>query len=168
MLRGGDAAAIGRRRWRRPFLALLAFACQVVAVLPDENASRAGRLWAGSLHILSYALLGGFLWANRETPWLWLFAAGALANAVVIAANGGFMPARVQLPPGASDAIPAGFVYQHAVLMGPQTRLGFLGDVVRLPPWLPLRRTLSIGDLVMAAGAFGVVQRLMLHRAARG
>lgn len=165
MLRGGSASAVSRHPWRLMIVPVLALAVQVLAFLPDENASTAARTWAAGLHIASYLLILVFVWANRTTPWLWLIGIGLVANAVVIAANGGFMPILRDGPPSGSP--PSVIVYNHLTLLRDDTRLPFLADIFRLPAWLPSRRVFSLGDLLMAGGAFCLVQHLMVQRPRR-
>lgn len=162
LARGGSLVAFGQHRWRFPFLPVLAVGMQVVGFLPDESASGAARAFAAVLHILSYLLAFAFIWVNRRTPWLWLMAVGLVANAIVILANGGFMPVSPEAVAGTptAEVIGRGH-YNNAVLMGTATRLWFLGDVLRTPRWLVPSRAFSIGDLTIAVAAFGLVQHLM-------
>jgi len=43
-----------------------------------------------------------------------------------------------------------------------------LSDVLRTPDWFPLRRAFSMGDILVAAGAVVLVQRLMRDSPALG
>ena len=45
-----------------------------------------------------------------------------------------------------------GTLYNTVVLIGPETRLTGLGDVLPEPAWLPGANVVSVGDLVLAAG----------------
>lgn len=160
-LSGGRLTAMNQR-WRLPLLPCLALAMQIVAFLPDEGASTAAQTFAALLHVLSYLLNLTFVWINRKIPWLWLVGLGLAGNAVAILANGGFMPVSPQAlvgPPGGDSAATAPF--NNSVVMGPGTRLTFLGDVFRTPDWLVVKRAFSIGDVLIAGGTFAAVQRLM-------
>jgi len=152
-LRGGRLQALGEHPWRFPLLPLLALGVQVIAFLPDENASPVARTFAASLHLLSYLLLLVFVWMNRRTPWLWLVGIGLASNALVILANGGFMPV-----PGR----PEGYYHNNTMGADAQARLLFLADILRTPSWLPLARAFSVGDLLIALGVFALVQQLMV------
>ena len=163
VLRGGRIAPLAAQRWRGGLLPFLAVGVQVAAFWVDESATMGSRAFAAMMHADSYLLLLAFIWLNRQTPWAWLVGLGLVANAAVILLNGGFMPSApgVLLPgtPGV-EAAERGIV-NNIALMGPQTRLGFLADRFRIPDWIGLRRAFSIGDFMLAVGAFALVQRLM-------
>ncbi len=40
----------------------------------------------------------------------------------------------------------------NVVLIGPQTHLAWLGDVIPEPAWLPTANVVSLGDLLLSAG----------------
>lgn len=151
-LRGGRLRALGEHPWRFPLLPILALGVQVIAFLPDENASPIARMFTATLHILSYLLLLAFVSLNRRTPWLWLVGIGLASNALVILANGGFMPV-----PGT----PGGYYYNNTVRVYGQANLWFLADILRAPPWIPWAGAFSVGDLMIAVGCFALVQRLI-------
>ncbi|MBI3975100.1 MAG: DUF5317 family protein [Armatimonadetes bacterium] len=161
LARGGSVLALGQQRWRFPLLPIIALGLQVVGFWPDESASQGARTLAGAFHVASYGIAFAFVWANRQTPWLWLLGLGLAANAVVIAANQGFMP----VPPDglggtASSEVARHGYYNNAVLLKEDTRLWFLGDVLRTPRWL-LGRAFSVGDGTIAVAVFIMVQHLM-------
>jgi hypothetical protein len=168
MVSGGRLTTMSQYRWRFPLLPCLALAMQIVAFLPDESASAATQTFAAVLHVTSYLLILAFVWINRSMRWLWLVGLGVAGNAIAILTNGGFMP----VSPGALGGTPGAGVaatgpFNNSVLMGPDARLAFLGDVLWTPDWLFVKRAFSIGDVLIAVGAFAVVQRLMRSRAAR-
>ena len=87
-----------------------------------------------------------------------LVVAGALGNGLVIAANG-------RMPYAPRAAVRA---HLPTTVVGPKnqpaddgTRLGFLGDVIPLPP---LGKVLSAGDLLIAAGVSAAVAVAMRGR----
>jgi hypothetical protein len=94
---------------------------------------------------------------NRALPGAWLIALGSLLNTVVIFANGG-MP----VDPGALAASgkPAPSDGLH-VILGPETRLPFLADVLLVPIE---NNIYSAGDVVLAMGGFWMVFRLLKQR----
>ena len=110
-------------------------------------------------HILSYLLAGGFVWANRRLPWLWLAALGGALNFVVIVANGGVMPASAEALALAGESGAGDDFANSALVESP--RLWFLGDVFAVPESWPLSNVFSIGDVVLLAGA-----ALLIHRIA--
>lgn len=115
---------------------------------------------AAALHLLSYALAGGFLWANRGLRGLPLAAAGGALNGLAIAVNGGVMPASASAlrTAGLSDAPTGpGEHFVNSATVG-QPRLALLGDVFAVPEAVgPLANVFSVGDVVLALGAVLVV-----------
>jgi uncharacterized protein DUF5317 len=122
-------------RLAAPFLGGLAFAASI----------------AGLLLVAIVAL------ANRALPGAWLIAFGALLNGVVTLLNGG-MP----IDPGAlallGKAPPSDGLH---VILGPDTRLPFLADVLLIPV---IGNIYSVGDVVLAVGGFWMVFRLVRSR----
>lgn len=95
--------------------------------------------------------------ANRALPGAWLIAFGALLNSVVTLINSG-MP----IDPGAlalsGKAPPSDGLH---VILGPDTRLPFLADVLLVPV---INNVYSVGDVVLAIGGFWMVFRLTRPR----
>lgn len=89
-----------------------------------------------------------FLTLNRHLPGMKVAAVGLLLNVIVIAANGAMPvsePAAVTV--GLADELRDPGV-KHEIL-GDQTALPFLGDVIPIPG---LRKIISVGDIVLAVG----------------
>lgn len=109
-------------------------------------------------HVASYAFAVGFLWANRRVPGLLIIAIGGASNLLVIAANGGVMPAsRSALHTAGLEDTPGQFASSIAV---GHPKLSFLGDVFAVPASFPVHNVFSVGDIVIVVGAF-----VLLHRA---
>ena len=98
-------------------------------------------------------------------------ALGMVLNAIVILANGGYMPA------SASALIASGHqkaadqllnnldhIYANTLLMSDQTSLNFMGDWLYVPWWLPFANAFSIGDLVLMIGLAWLIQSAMCRR----
>lgn len=166
LLVGGRLDGLARYKWRAIVLPFVALALQVVAFLPDESASAQMRLFAAALHVASYVATLTFVYLNRRAPWMWSIGLGVAANALVIVANGGFMPASQAALVGSPHPIAEVGVHNNSVLMSEGTRLAFLADVFRTPDWLPFRRALSVGDLFIMGGTFGLILSLMRRRRA--
>lgn len=134
------------------------------------------RLWPGLLiGVISRAaapLLGGFALGasvaglllvtlvalvNRALSGAWLIALGSLLNAVVMVANAG-MP--IDPSALASSGKPAPSDGLH-VILGPETRLPFLADVLLVPV---VNNIYSVGDVVLAVGGFWMAFRLLKPR----
>lgn len=94
---------------------------------------------------------------NRALPGAWLIALGSFLNAVVTLVNAG-MP----VDPGALAASgkPAPSDGLH-VLIGSDTRLPFLADVLLAPV---VNNIYSVGDVLLAVGGFWMAFRLLKHR----
>jgi lipoprotein signal peptidase len=159
-LTGGHLSRLAEVRFRAPALAIGGLALQVlvVSVLPDLPS------WAAiTLHLVSYVAVLAFIWCNRSLPGLWLIGAGGLSNLVVIAANGGVMPASADaLRTAGRSATESGFTNSEAVA---HPHLGFLGDVLPLPSWMPFANVFSIGDVLIVVGVFVLVHGICRGRA---
>lgn len=172
----GLLAGWGWARWHgRPYrapnlryiwLAIAAFVPQLVLIyLP------AGRDfvpdWMGAA-ALAVSLIGFliFAWLNRGLPGMPVLLAGLFLNSLVIAANGGWMPISPEMAShltGASTASYAGrasrFGQKDIVLLPQNTNLAFLSDRFLLPGWLPYKVAFSLGDVLVAIGAFWLLAR---------
>ncbi|MCB2412309.1 DUF5317 domain-containing protein [Demequina sp. TTPB684] len=134
------------RRWRWPLLIWAALALQLVALevpMPHTLAS--------VLHILTYAVAVTFLWFNRSAPGVWWVGSGAALNGIVIALNGGTLPASRSASEAAGIDTDGAFA-NSAVLDSPV--LPWLGDVFAWPAPLPLANTFSVGDVLIVLGAW--------------
>lgn len=139
-------AGLFLNRWRMPWLIWLVLLAQALALtleLPHAVAA--------TLHVGTYVAAVAFLWLNRRFPGVYFVGAGALTNGVVIAINGGTLPASAAAVAraGLTDS---GDFQNSAVLENPV--LPWLGDVFAWPaPW-PLANTFSVGDVLIVIGAF--------------
>ena len=101
-------------------------------------------------HIATYVIAGWFILANSRIPGLWLVGAGAALNGVVIALNGGTLPAREGALRAAGIHVSPGQFVNSGLLSHP--RLAFLGDVFAVPAPLPLANVFSVGDVLIVLG----------------
>lgn len=106
---------------------------------------------ASVLHILTYAAAIGFLWLNRRFAGVLIVGAGAFLNGLVIALNGGTLPASAAAVAAADFDHDLAFA-NSAVLQDPV--LPWLGDVFAWPAPLPLANTFSVGDVLIVLGVF--------------
>lgn len=150
-LTGHDLSRLNQLRMRWPWLAIGAVIAQVALISMWSKGWHAGHLIA---HLGTYAALGVFLGANRGIARMWVVAVGIFSNAAAIALNGGVMPASRTAMSIAHLRTGPGFANSAAVA---HPRLGFLGDIIPTPSWLPLHNVASIGDLLIAGGALLVV-----------
>jgi hypothetical protein len=152
-LAGGRLTRLGELRLRLPGLAVAGIAVQVLIVSVAPGAALAGL--HAPLHVLSYALLGAFGWANRRVAGVPIVLAGGALNALAILANGGVMPADPAVAAAAANhAAPGEFINSTAV---GDARLAFLGDVLATPGSLPLQNVYSVGDVIVVLGLLVVV-----------
>jgi Family of unknown function (DUF5317) len=149
----GRLSALADLQLRHSWLALAGIGLQIliISVIPGGPAGL-----HEAVHMVSYALFGAFAWVNRRVPGVPLIALGGLLNFAAIAANGGVMPADPDLARHAAREGSGGFVNAGAV---EDARLGFLGDVLATPDWLPLYNVYSVGDVLIVLGVL-----VLLHR----
>ena len=144
------------------WLAPLAFLPQWFAFyLPATRPSISDGLAAIAL-LSSQVLLLVFVWFNRHRPGFWMMGLGLVLNFLVIALNGGLMPISPETvawlaPNGTSPAWHIGDRLgsgKDIVLPTAITRLGWLSDRFRSPDAFPYRVAFSLGDMLIAGGAF--------------
>jgi hypothetical protein len=149
---GGRYAALGQLRVSGTWLVYGALGIQIAIIsvfdIQSETVSR-------TLHILTYAMIGVCLALNRTVRWVWIVAAGWLCNFTAIVVNAGVMPTPT------SDAQTVGrsatsTTFENSVPMT-DARLAFLGDIFTTPRGIPMANTLSVGDLLLLAGAAFVI-----------
>ncbi len=146
----GDMNRMGLLRVQSYGLILVAMALQVLITTTPQT-------WypgktAEILHLATYGMAVGFLWFNRKVPGLWMLGVGGLMNLTALLANGGIMPAWAWAVEAAGMTHDAEAFRNSFPLKNP--RLLFLGDVIPVPiPNRFLRSAVSIGDLLMVAGA---------------
>jgi Family of unknown function (DUF5317) len=146
LLLGGRISRLAAVPFRHTGWILAALATQVliIEVLPGPAAL------LETAHIATYAVAGWFIVANRQIPGLWLVGTGAGLNGLVIALNGGTLPARLGALQAAGIPITPGEFENSALIAHP--RLAFLGDIFAIPSGLPLANVFSIGDILIVLG----------------
>ena len=140
----GRLTLLADLKLRRVWLAPLGIAVQIaiIEVIPSGSAHV-----HEIVHMISYLVLGAFCWSNRRIPGMPIILVGGALNFIVIAANGGVMPADPELARHVAGA--EGFVNSGAM---ENARLLFLGDVFATPQSWPMYNVFSIGDIVIVLG----------------
>lgn len=163
--RSETASQIASISLRAPWLALVALALQVPLLrapfVPTQQV-----VAAEALFLLSHLLLLFFVWLNRRLVGIQIVGLGVLCNLAVILTNGGFMPITpetlVRINPGSTlDHWTVGFHYGNSkdvILLGHDTVLWVLSDILVLPPPFPWPTAFSVGDLLIAAGIIVLLQ----------
>lgn len=144
-------------------LALLAFLPQLLIFFIPQTSRLVSSQLAAFILPLSLGILVLFLWFNRHLQGFWILALGLLLNLAVIVANGGLMPISpetVAIVHGTlvEEVIESQTVAdKNVVLRVEDTRLEWLGDRFTVPDAWPIQFAYSLGDLVIAIGAFWVL-----------
>lgn len=154
---GGRFAVLADLHLRAPWLLVAALVVQIVTI---SVLIEPPHVVAAALHLFSYGLAAAFLWVNRHLRGLPVTALGGALNLLVIAANGGIMPASAAALRTAGISPETEHFANSAVVGHP--RLALLGDVLAVPESVGLiANVFSVGDVVLAAGAIW-----LLHSAA--
>ncbi len=154
---GGRFSNVARLRLHGIWLVLFALAVQVLitSVLETESVTL-----SKGLHLATYGAITIFILVNRRVPFMWVVGLGASANFLVIAANGGVMPASRSALEASGQSIDEGFRNSAPV---DNAHLRFLGDNFSTPKWLPFANVFSVGDVLLLVGlvlVFTAVSRI--------
>ena len=177
ILSGGSFSGFSEARFRYIPLLLAGGLIQVIIFTEYIGSEPVVRSMAPYLYV--GALTAGLvaIYLNRHIFGMKLVFVGAFLNFIVITINGGSMPARE------SSLRTAGTLEhvqnQHAqheagvAVQWPQltiadddTRLAFLGDIIAIPSGFPAANVVSIGDVLISAGAIIAVVWVMHLRPA--
>jgi hypothetical protein len=158
---GGRLGNVQRAHFRCSWLVVAALALQLIAFSPVGSHLAAG--WVIALHLASYGGLITFAAINLRSPGVVVASLGLVCNALVIAVNGGYMPAR-RAALATAGVLYSGDSAANSRLADGSTRFAFLGDVFALPKGVPLANVFSIGDVLIAAG-LALLIILAMHRA---
>ncbi|MDP9226786.1 MAG: DUF5317 domain-containing protein [Actinomycetota bacterium] len=161
-LAGGDLGALASVRFRHTWTVIVGLALQImiISIIPFSNP---GMLAAA--HLVSYGFIGAFVYANRSERGLWVLGAGWGCNLAAIAANGGIMPTASAVVTSSARTVAANEFINSRTLEHP--KLQFLGDIFAIPRSWPLHNVFSVGDVLIAAGAFILLHSLCRSKLAR-
>lgn len=171
-LLGGSTAGFGVARFRYLPLLMVALAVQVLIFTPLMGQMAIVHRIGPYLYMTSTLITLFVLYKNLRIPGLSIVLIGAILNAVVIFANGGFMPTRAdlleeagrlgQVQQNEEDAASGErLTHTNSVIADDDTRLYFLGDTISIPDGFPLSNVISIGDILIAIGAAVTTARVM-------
>ncbi len=166
-------AWLGKRSYRVidlrfPGLVLIAFIPQWFAFYQSRMGAGFPSEWSPVLLVATQILLLLFAWFNRKQPGFWMLGAGLLLNFLVIIANGGLMPispetVRQIYPDAPESSWEIGKQLGNGkdiVLPVSATNLWFLSDRFLFPDWLGYSIAFSLGDVLIAFGAFWLLWTL--------
>lgn len=153
---------------QRIWLVVLALSLQLPMFQRPLLGSTAWGSFAPAILVASQAILLYFAWSNRTLPGFPALGLGLLLNLLVITVNGGLMPISPEtvaalVPEHVTDEMQPGErlgTTKDVILPVDQTRLAILSDRLLLPSWFPYRAALSLGDLIISAGAFQLLWAL--------
>ncbi len=162
LARGGKLENIGKVDFRYSWLVFAGLAIQIGGQLSAQFLFSSLTDSTTGLAILgvSYLVLVAFVTFNLRLPGAYVMGAGMLLNILVIGLNGG-MPVSLNAVEAAgfdaTDYLETAFKHE---LMGPDTRLGFLGDIIPIPL---IQTAVSIGDILLGVGVFLLVDRAVRY-----
>ncbi len=167
LIAGLGRAWIGKRRIYVPsvrltWLVIIAFLAQALVFQLPEAKSRIPEPLISAVLVGTQVLLLIFAGFNLKHKGFWALGLGLLLNFMAITLNGGWMPISPQtvaalLPnakPGAWQVNARLGTSKDRVIEESITRLNLLSDRFLLPPWFPFHVAFSIGDVMIAIGAF--------------
>jgi hypothetical protein len=159
LLLGGSLAGWARQRVYWSPLILAAFAIQLVLFNPPLNeqpwaVAWGAWVWVATMLTVAAALLRNALAGGARVAWL-VATLGVALNLLVVVANGGQMPrapeaAAVANSPTRAEASAR---LSNVAPIAAETNFVWLSDVIPQPAWLPMANVMSVGDVLLAAGA---------------
>lgn len=167
LIRGGSLARLEQTQLSHPILFILGVSIRLFVHLYDGSVSLAFLLVFQAISHVSFIC---FLLLNLNSGNIGgigpiLISAGIMMNGMVILSNGGKMPVSTQalLLSGQADgmALLVSKASNTHQLLTESTRLPWLADIFALPAWWPLAVAFSIGDVLIAIGAFIFIQHAM-------
>lgn len=164
-MRGARLSTLNDLQPRTLWLFFVPLALQLIAFSPLSDLPQFGETLVKVLYLASLAIAAVALALNRHLPGLVWISAGLTLNVIVIAANGGLMPVSPDARQFAGMPALTG-PNLNVAPMTPQTVLPWLGDILPLPPWLPLANVFSVGDVLVTLGGLIFTQTALVPRQA--
>lgn len=158
-VRKGKLRHLGTIEIKGIYLFFIGGMAQVVLfAMADEQGSGVRRLLYDQfyvLHLLTYIIIMVPIVLNLNWRGLNLMGLGSLLNFIPIAANQGQMPVALPAPYAPN------FDIGH-VLLESGTRFKVLSDIIFIAPPYPMPKIMSIGDFLIMAGVFWLIQSAMM------
>jgi hypothetical protein len=163
LLRGGSLRHLAALPFRGSAFIFTSLAIQVLIYMPFVRTSPLVLHWGGLIYIvaLGLALAGALRNWSLGAP-VRLATLGLALNAIVITANGGYMPTNVAAMRAVhrdakAHEVASRQLYSNTRPAGASTRLRVLSDVIPIDSPGGLGNVYSIGDLLIAAGGAALV-----------
>jgi hypothetical protein len=155
-LAGGNIRHLGGHPFKHIWIAVSAFSVQLL-IFSDIPFLKFGSTFIVVLHLASYAALLAFIFLNKKTHGIVTIGMGIFLNSLVIFLNKGYMPTSSYNLAGTSmsrhaETIGQGGTVHNSIGITGETLIPWLGDIFRLPSWIPFSNVFSIGDVIIAAG----------------
>lgn len=164
LIRGGKWQNLITFKFNKPWLVFMAIALQLMIFNPLwDKYLGAGKI-NNYIYVLSILILLLFLLVNINISGLRFLGLGIISNGIAIAANGGNMPSSLEalrriLPQETISQLQNGSAAYNVVLITDETKFKFLCDIF----YLPGINVYSVGDILIALGAFVTILHIMLH-----
>ena len=140
LVTGGSIGRLSKLSFRWPWLIIaVVLIRQALLLTPLGRVAGARYIYVAAL----LAIIAWVLWHSARVRGIWLIAAGAALNLIVIVANNARMPVAPELAGAVLPRTNPGLY----TLMGSQTNLNILGDWIRLGP---IPEAYSVGDVLIA------------------
>lgn len=150
LLTGGRLSGSASLPVRHSHAIIMVFLVQAIAIeVLVGNPAR-------TVHLLTYGAALVWAWLNRHVDGLPVIALGVASNGLVIALNGGVMPATAAAARTAGLTADTGFANSAVT---ENATLWWLGDIFAVPASWPLANVFSIGDIALVIGLFLLVRR---------
>ena len=160
LLLGGKVGKLANLDLRLIWLFYVALGLQVVAFPSGVLPWTVGDVTARVLWLVSYACLTAAAAANYRIRGALIVALGMFSNVEGVVANRGHMPA----VPSALRASGIHDAVHNNSIAAAHPRLPWLIDRWAVPDWIPLGNVYSVGDVIIAVGAFVLVLSAMQVR----
>lgn len=159
-------------RFRLEWLVFLAVIPQIAVFEIPSIGSHVTEELAAITLLISLSLLFMFALTNLKHAGMWALSSGLLCNFLVIVSNGGWMPIspdtlHLMFP---SRPISIWIIGQRLglskdrIFLESNTILWPLSDRFIFPDWIPYRVAFSVGDILIAVGAFSLLWSLSDHQ----